>query len=345
MMDTFASCSICFDDLLSPKAAAPRPSAPPIDGRTESDTSEPAPLTVCATPCGHVFHFACVSEWVDEHRHCPQCRQRVLSSARLVTLFFAHEKKTPGFGRRHRRRSGQPDSVNRKSGNPAAPIRNSGVPDGDEEAAVIMDMMQCQLDDLETECQKLRKALAQSEEQLRITVGELSVLEAQQDGVLDIKAISRELDMVRAEQDDLQRSAHHLREEITVLNENIRKKDLEIRQKDAAYEYLLGRNAVLVEQTETNDRIVSSLRAQINVQPPSFESLYEPVDEEASVGPPPAQQVAPQGQPPRRRRMGCCLNLCKCMQNTLIVIVILAIVIAILVIAPLMSIFSGSADK
>ena len=82
-------------------------------------------------------------------------------------------------------------------------------------------------------------------------------------GALDIKAISRELDMVRAEQDDLQRTSQHLREEIAILNENIGKKDLEIRQKDAAYEYLLGRNAILLEQTETNERLVSSLRVSL----------------------------------------------------------------------------------
>ena len=93
-------------------------------------------------------------------------------------------------------------------------------------------------------------------------------------GALDIKAISHELEVVRAEQEDLARTTQHLREEIGVLNENICKKDLEIRQKDAAYEYLLGRNALLLEQSESNDRLVSSLRVRrssnILVYPESY---------------------------------------------------------------------------
>jgi len=223
-------------------------------------------MTVCATPCGHVFHFDCVSDWVDEHRHCPQCRQRVLSSSRLVTLYFAHEKKSSSAGTLRNalptRHDVWDNTLNHENSG------GGGV--GSDDTAVIMDVMQCQLDDLDSECQKLRKALARSEEQLRATAEELRVIEAQQDGALDIKAISRELDMVRAEQDDLQRTSQHLREEIAILNENIGKKDLEIRQKDAAYEYLLGRNAILLEQTETNERLVSSLRHKFKGLPQSI---------------------------------------------------------------------------
>ena len=93
-------------------------------------------------------------------------------------------------------------------------------------------------------------------------------------GALDIKAISHELEVVRAEQEDLARTTLHLREEISVLNENIVKKDLEIRQKDAAYEYLLGRNALLLEQSESNDRLVSSLRVRQN-----YPNMFKRVEE------------------------------------------------------------------
>jgi len=48
---TRASCSICFEDLLS--------NAPKKDERKEEDlaaTLANAPSRVSATPCGHVFH-------------------------------------------------------------------------------------------------------------------------------------------------------------------------------------------------------------------------------------------------------------------------------------------------
>jgi len=296
-------------------------------------------MTVCATPCGHVFHFDCVSDWVDEHRHCPQCRQRVLSSSRLVTLYFAHEKKSSSAGTLRNalptRHDVWDNTLNHENSG------GGGV--GSDDTAVIMDVMQCQLDDLDSECQKLRKALARSEEQLRATAEELRVIEAQQDGALDIKAISRELDMVRAEQDDLQRTSQHLREEIAILNENIGKKDLEIRQKDAAYEYLLGRNAILLEQTETNERLVSSLRAQIQ-RSSSVDSLYERVNGERSLSPQSTTDTqVPSNRGPRHK--GCFKNMCKCFQNTAIIIFILVIVIGIFVIFPLSSIFASNNDK
>jgi len=208
-----------------------------------------------------------------------------------------------------------------------------------------MDVMQTQLDDMDAECQKLRKALAHSEQQLRLKVGELSVLEAQQEGALDIKAISHELEVVRAEQEDLARTTLHLREEISVLNENIVKKDLEIRQKDAAYEYLLGRNALLLEQSESNDRLVSSLRAQVDAQHSSIETLYERLDEER----PSVVAASTPSQSGRVRRppppIGCCQNLFRCLQSTIIVIVTLIIVIGILVVIPFLSIFSGENES
>jgi len=36
---------------------------------------ERAPLL--RMPCGHVFHEACVSRWLDEHRTCPTCRKEI----------------------------------------------------------------------------------------------------------------------------------------------------------------------------------------------------------------------------------------------------------------------------
>jgi len=328
-METFPTCSICFDDLLAPKAKVEqRPSAPPAE---EGDSNDPSKdeFSVCSTPCGHVFHQGCVGAWVDQHRHCPQCRQRVISSSRLVTLYFAQEKKPLG--------------IRQQSGN-----------DND----VILDVMQCQLDDLETECQRLRKALAHSEDQLQTTVSELSVLEAaaQEGGGGGMAAaINRELESVRGEQEDLQRTAVHMREEIQVLTDNVRDKEAEIRQKDAAYEYLLGRNAALIEQSESNSRLVSSLRAQMGLSSPlssglaplsSGDSLYERVvEEDYSLQPPhPTSSAEHPTTEPRLRRhqpLGCCLNLFRCLKGALLVVLIFVILIGVLVVTPLLHIFSA----
>ena len=232
-----ASCSICFDDLLVSKSRL-EPSAPfPDDCGTNGDSR-----AVCTTPCGHVFHHSCVAEWIDEHRHCPQCRQRVLSSNRLVTLYFSKEKRSSFHT--------LPDK-DATNDNPSK-----------DESEVIIDVMQCQLDDLENECQKLRKALSYSEEQLETSVNELSAIEAQRDGDFDVAVVNRELESVKAEQEDLQRTAAELREEVDVLNDTLTIKDAEIRQKEAAYEYLLGRNVLLMEETETKSRLVSSLQVK-----------------------------------------------------------------------------------
>ena len=71
-------------------------------------------------------------------------------------------------------------------GNTTSPIRASGgghwsSQRGDvnpEETKIIMDVMQCQMEDLEGECQKLRKSLITVEDQLQTKVEEVSALEA-----------------------------------------------------------------------------------------------------------------------------------------------------------------------
>lgn len=30
----------------------------------------------CAAPCGHTFHFVCLSEWLKVQKNCPQCREK-----------------------------------------------------------------------------------------------------------------------------------------------------------------------------------------------------------------------------------------------------------------------------
>jgi len=166
-------------------------------------------MSVSATPCGHVFHTNCVSKWIDKHRHCPQCRQPVLTSSKLVKLFFAEEKspssamvlygtKYDATGKRSPYER-QPSWIGFQGSSPADgsackfPILqrpHSMVGGGlshwssqqadvnGDETRIIMDVMQCQMEDLEGECQRLRKRLVTVEDQLQSKVEELSALDA-----------------------------------------------------------------------------------------------------------------------------------------------------------------------
>lgn len=39
------------------------------------------------TPCGHIFHFTCVTQWLERSKTCPQCRERTTSS-KIHRLYF-----------------------------------------------------------------------------------------------------------------------------------------------------------------------------------------------------------------------------------------------------------------
>ena len=56
LQDNDASCPICFDTMT---------------------TSLDAPRALVATPCGHIFHRACLSEWAVIQHSCPKCRHRL----------------------------------------------------------------------------------------------------------------------------------------------------------------------------------------------------------------------------------------------------------------------------
>ena len=184
------------------------------------NASNNSSMSVSATPCGHVFHTTCVAKWIDQHRHCPTCRQPVLSSSQLVKLFLAEDKVSSSamvlYGQncgaaslrsgyeRHpswfglQNNSGfaglshkphlpmlqRPHSI---VGNASSPVGASSgghwssqkVGDVNaEESKIIMDVMQCQMEDLEGECQKLRKRLLTVEDQLQTKVEEVSALES-----------------------------------------------------------------------------------------------------------------------------------------------------------------------
>ena len=190
----------------------------------EEENSLTAPsnnsMSVSATPCGHVFHTTCVAKWIDQHRHCPTCRQPVLTSSQLVKLFLAEDKVSSSamvlYGNncgaaalrsgyeRHPSWIGMQNSsgfaglshkpylpmLQRPHSIVGSATSSVGVSGGGhwssqrggdvnvEESKIIMDVMQCQMEDLEGECQKLRKRLLTVEDQLQTKVEEVSAMES-----------------------------------------------------------------------------------------------------------------------------------------------------------------------
>lgn len=69
-MPAVGSCSICLHDLQE-------------TAENDEDSSD----SVSSTPCGHVFHTKCVSQWIEQHKDCPHCRRPVTSDL-LVKLYL-----------------------------------------------------------------------------------------------------------------------------------------------------------------------------------------------------------------------------------------------------------------
>ncbi|KAK8722693.1 hypothetical protein OTU49_012172 [Cherax quadricarinatus] len=46
-----------------------------------------ATTDVSAAPCGHTFHSACIIQWIERSKSCPQCRRKATDKS-LVKLFF-----------------------------------------------------------------------------------------------------------------------------------------------------------------------------------------------------------------------------------------------------------------
>ncbi len=97
------TCNICLESLLqrSPEADTQK------QGTEEAAGTANLSSLVSATPCGHVFHTVCVTQWLQqEEQHplgqqqqhcCPQCR-RPVSVGTLVKLFLDHEGSDSGLG-------------------------------------------------------------------------------------------------------------------------------------------------------------------------------------------------------------------------------------------------------
>ncbi|EFN86278.1 TRAF-interacting protein [Harpegnathos saltator] len=44
------------------------------------------------TPCGHIFHFQCLTKWIDRSNTCPQCREKTTARAiRRIYFNFSND--------------------------------------------------------------------------------------------------------------------------------------------------------------------------------------------------------------------------------------------------------------
>ena len=51
---------------------------------------------VMALPCGHLFHSNCVSDWLERHATCPECRTEITSS--LISALGDDDIEEGGVG-------------------------------------------------------------------------------------------------------------------------------------------------------------------------------------------------------------------------------------------------------
>ncbi|VDL83124.1 unnamed protein product, partial [Nippostrongylus brasiliensis] len=59
-----------------------------VRGRCVICTSMFSSNNISALPCGHTFHFACISKWVERSKTCPICRVRTEGRSIVKHLFF-----------------------------------------------------------------------------------------------------------------------------------------------------------------------------------------------------------------------------------------------------------------
>lgn len=45
--------------------------------------------SIFSTPCGHIFHHACLLQWIEKSKTCPQCRRKTTERS-LIRVYFNH---------------------------------------------------------------------------------------------------------------------------------------------------------------------------------------------------------------------------------------------------------------
>ena len=336
-MPPIASCSICFEDLLFKAPQEPEGAFALLNkDKTESEVS--------ATPCGHVFHSKCVSQWVLQKKLCPQCRNQVAQSD-LVKLFLTEDQKCKS--------PVQEDRFNTFIVVPSSNNNNNSNSGGNnaEESRIIQDVLQCQLEDLEGTVQKLRKQVMMAEEQLNDKVRELSGLEAD---LLGSKRREEELEKavrkhrrrsslsgadesgLKKAYSALERDNGDLRNQLFVLRDAERKKDVEIREKTAKLEHLDGRIRRLESELSVKAEMITGLQSQIDSYNRLDYSIYESVDDLDPSG-----SSHHQG---RRKNIKSCQNFCGCVKSAAIIAISLCIFLSIFVILPLKLFFVDRKD-
>ena len=314
---SIASCSICFEDLIAVRSrgfVVPqlRPQPPVKNGTYKaSDRAKTRPaLTqaktedekvtssgdddVSTTPCGHVFHTKCVSQWIKQHRHCPQCRRPTLTSG-LVRLFLTEEGQTLRRSRNDLSGSVQGATALANGRSPTSTLTFDPASEAEkiknerEEHRIIQDVLQCQLEDLEAEMHKLKKLLVKNEDHLQEKVREVSGLEmdlltaASKTARLQRKVADRDeaLRKLRDKEKDLKANAdevraslkteyaavekdnEELRAKMYKLREEARTKDLELRSRNSRIEELQGRMRQMETDLTNKDAVISQMQVRV----------------------------------------------------------------------------------
>ncbi|TRY72282.1 hypothetical protein TCAL_08591, partial [Tigriopus californicus] len=297
---------ICIENLITA----------PLKSEDEIESNKKCKLDVSTAPCGHVFHTACLSQWVHHHHHCPQCRHPT-SVTSMIKLYLSEEQevKTPRGG------------LNSKLVEGAASLEQTTQGEYHTEAEdhkVIQDVLQCQLEDLESHLQRARKSLNLMEDQLQERVIELSALEIKlirgQDREESLHqtihqrdARIRELELkettIKNNWDEekknlgsqcalLTKRNSELLQKIYKFREDERRKDLDLRGQTQNIEYLTVKNAQSESDLQSKNDIIIELQTQLE-NSHRFESysVYESVDRD---------QTQPKGS--------CWSNCCRCVK-------------------------------
>jgi len=115
------------------------PSLPICSICFESLLAAASSVEVGCLPCGHVFHVPCLSPWVKAHYDCPQCRCPA-SAPSISPLFLTQDSRR---------------GIRATSASSTASSQSS------QDRAVVLDLLQTQVEDHEREVARLVKLLEQ----------------------------------------------------------------------------------------------------------------------------------------------------------------------------------------
>ena len=268
-----ATCSICFEDLVlgGHRRRGRRKRATDNDddhdgggGDNKSDSGDQKG-EISATPCGHVFHTTCVSQWVAKNGHCPQCRRQVVVGD-LVKLFLAEDLRRRGSERGGAKATSSSSSSSTVSSTPSPTggseeRRRLLKEEEREEHRIIQDVLQCQLEDLEGDLRKARKEMGAMEEVIHEKVSEVSALEADlRRGAEAVEAGRREREEMREAFREAEKNNAELREQLYRAREETRRKDHEMRERERRSEEDRARIRLMEGEVRAKNEVIVEMQ-------------------------------------------------------------------------------------